>query len=147
MGCRTPTRKSAKLWALARRQHWVVTRPQLLELGYGREAINHRIRAGRLHPIHRGVYAVARPDLTQYGRWMAAALACGPDAAVSHFDAAGLWQLLPVREGAVHVSVPRGTTLPRPGPQGPPPAAIERARHRHHPVNTPPCPLIEQTPP
>src|SRR4051794_32449604 len=140
MGCRTPTRKSAKLWALARRQHWVVTRPQLLELGYGREAINHRIRAGRLHPIHRGVYAVARPDLTQYGRWMAAALACGPDTAVSHFDAAGLWQLLLVREGAVHVSVPRGTTLRRPGLEVHHRAAFERTVHRDIPVTICPRP-------
>src|SRR5436190_20556101 len=101
MDCQSATRSSSRLWALARRQHWVVTRAQLLELGFGREAINHRLRKGRLHPVHRGVYAVGRPDITQHGRWMAGVLCCGPGAGISHFDAAVLWELLPRRAGAI----------------------------------------------
>jgi len=46
------------LAALATRQHGVVARSQLIELGLGRGAIDTRLRAGRLSSIHRGVYAV-----------------------------------------------------------------------------------------
>ncbi|MGI8920120.1 MAG: hypothetical protein ACR2HD_00370 [Solirubrobacteraceae bacterium] len=51
---------------------------------------DRRVRAGRLHPIHRGVYAVGHSRLTLRGRWMAAVLACGPGAALSHRDAGHL---------------------------------------------------------
>jgi REase_MTES_1575/Transcriptional regulator, AbiEi antitoxin len=76
---------------LAERQHGVVTRAQLLELGIGRRAIGHRIQRCRLHVIHRGVYAVGRPSLTCEGRWMAAALAVG--GAISHRAAACAWDV------------------------------------------------------
>lgn len=90
-----------------RRQHGVISRAQLLELGFSPKAIEHRIRCGRLHPVARGVYAVGRPDLTQHGRWMAAVLACGPGAVLSHGSAAALWGIAPWR-GATHVSVAAG---------------------------------------
>jgi very-short-patch-repair endonuclease len=79
------------LWALAREQHWTVARWQLLDLGFSRHWIDHRIAAGRLHPLRHGVYAVGRPHVTPYGRWMAAVLACGPTAVLSHDSAAALW--------------------------------------------------------
>jgi hypothetical protein len=69
----------------------VVTRGQLLDLGFSAEAIKHRLQKGRLHPIVRGVYAVGRSDLSREGRWMAAVLACGPGAVLSHRSAAALW--------------------------------------------------------
>jgi very-short-patch-repair endonuclease len=84
----------------------VVTIEQLLALGFSRKAIKHRAAKGRLHRVHRGVYAVGRPDLTRLGRWMAAVLACGPDAALSHESAAALWGLVRDRAVAVEVSVP-----------------------------------------
>lgn len=84
-------------WALARRQHGVVARRQLLDLGIGSRSIEHRIAKGRLHPLWRGVYAVGRPELTREGRWMAATLACGPTALLSHRSAAALWGIAPVR--------------------------------------------------
>jgi very-short-patch-repair endonuclease len=59
--------------------------------------IEHRIAKGRLHPVHRGVYAVGRPSLTREGRWMAAVLACGEGAVLSHRSAAALWGI--AREG------------------------------------------------
>jgi very-short-patch-repair endonuclease len=83
------------LWALARQQHWVVARRQLLELGFSGHWIDHRMAIGRLHPLHRGVYAVGRPHVTPHGRWMAAVLACGPDAVLSHGSAAALWGIRP----------------------------------------------------
>ena len=72
-------------------QHGVIASAQLYALGLTPKAIKHRVATGRLFLLHRGVYAVGRPDLTQHGRWMAAVLACGPDAALSHGTAAALW--------------------------------------------------------
>jgi very-short-patch-repair endonuclease len=56
----------------------VITRQQLLAFGFSDEAIKHRAKMGRLHPVWRGVYAVGRPISTREGRWMAAILACDP---------------------------------------------------------------------
>lgn len=94
-----------RFWQLVERQEAVVTHAQLVALGYSARAIQHRIDRGRLHRVHRGVYAVGRPDLTQRGRWMAALLACGADSALSHDSAAaalGLARDLPPEP--VHVS-------------------------------------------
>jgi very-short-patch-repair endonuclease len=77
----------------------VIARRQLLDLGLSAKAIKHRVSTGRLHVLHRGVYAVGRPELTQRGRWMAAVLACGPSAALSHGTAAALWG---IRRAPVH---------------------------------------------
>jgi very-short-patch-repair endonuclease len=96
------------VWALAWRQHGVVTHEQLLELGFTRHGISHRVEKGRLHPVWRKVYAVGRPELTQHGRWMAAVLACGPGAAISHEDAGALLGIRPIRRGEIEVSVPGG---------------------------------------
>ena len=101
--------------AVARRQHWVVTTDQLLALGLSAEAIRHRVRSGRLHRVHKGVYAVGRPDLTREGRWMAAVLACAPDGVLGDLAAAALWQLVERYDGPPHVLVPTqaGRSAPR----------------------------------
>jgi very-short-patch-repair endonuclease len=96
-----------QLWALARGQHWVVARRQLFELGFSGHWIDHRIAIGRLHRRHRGVYAVGRPHVTPYGRWMAAVLACGPAAVLSHDSAAALWGIRPASH-SLEVSVLTG---------------------------------------
>lgn len=64
---------------VATRQHGVVARRQLLAEGLSAEAIKRRVRAGRLHVVHRGVYAVGHRVLGPQGRWPAAVLACGDD--------------------------------------------------------------------
>jgi very-short-patch-repair endonuclease len=97
------------LWALVERQHGVVSRAQLLELGVSGKAIAHRLRNGRLHRVIRGVYAVGRPELTRHGRWMAAVLACGPGAVLSHGSAAALWQIRPEWRREIEITVPRGS--------------------------------------
>jgi very-short-patch-repair endonuclease len=103
---------------LAGRQHGVVSRGQLLRLGLGEHAIDRRLSAGRLHRIHRGVYAVGHGVLTREGRWMAATLACGEGAVLSHTTAAAAWDLRR-NEGLIHVTVcgsrkaPRGIRLHR----------------------------------
>jgi very-short-patch-repair endonuclease len=76
--------------AMATRQHGVVAIWQLRALGLGARGVAHRVAAGKLHPVHRGVYAVGHKILKTEGNWMAAVLACGPRAALSHHDAAEL---------------------------------------------------------
>lgn len=73
---------------VASRQHGVVSTAQLIAAGLTRAAIRVRVRTGRLHRVHRGVYAVGHPGLTRDGRLMAAVLAGGPGAVLSHWAAA-----------------------------------------------------------
>jgi len=91
---------------LAATQHGVVTWAQCLRAGLTAESISRRIRAGRLHRIFRGVYAVGHAKLSNEGWWMAAVLACGNAAVLSHRSAAELWRLLSPRTGLVDVLVP-----------------------------------------
>jgi hypothetical protein len=91
---------------LASRQHGVVSAAQLEAAGVARHLVATRIRNGRLHVIYRGVYAVGHAGLSQEGRWMAAVLACGDGAVLSHASAAALWGLLrPTRDSPAHVSL------------------------------------------
>jgi very-short-patch-repair endonuclease len=99
--------RAKSAWALAIAQHGVVALFQLLDLGYTLEAIKHRVTIGRLHPIHRGVYAVGRRELTRMGEWMGAVLACGDGAVLSHESAAALWAIRKETWSEIHVSVPR----------------------------------------
>ncbi len=85
------TARSGGVWDLAERQHGVVARRQLLELGLSRRGIEHRVVRGRLHRVASGVYAVGRPGLTWHGERMTAVLVCGPEAMLSHGSAAALW--------------------------------------------------------
>ena len=97
---------------LATVQHGVVARRQLIELGLSEPMVGRLLARGRLHGIHRGVYAVGHKRLTKHGRYMAAVLACGPTAVLSHRCAADLWGL---KTGGtrLEVSVP-GTQRRRP---------------------------------
>jgi very-short-patch-repair endonuclease/predicted transcriptional regulator of viral defense system len=105
----------AEIAALAERQHGVVALHQLQSAGLGRAAVAKRAQAGRLHRIHRGVYAVGRPGLTLNGRRMAAVLAYGPDAVLSHRSAAALWGLWRSARARIDVSLPRRSVRARPG--------------------------------
>ena len=73
---------------LAERQHGVVSIQQLGELGLSRGGVQSRVGRGRLHRVHRGVYAVGYPLLSVEGKYRAAVLACGPEAVLSHRSAA-----------------------------------------------------------
>jgi very-short-patch-repair endonuclease len=92
--------------AIADAQHGVVARAQLVEAGLTRREIGEWVAAGRLHRMHRGVYAVGHKHLRVQGRWLAAVLACGKGAVLSHQTAASLWDLRRVGSGAIHVTVP-----------------------------------------
>jgi hypothetical protein len=91
---------------ISARQHGVIAVEQLYSAGIDKSAISRRVRLGRLHRIHRGVYAVGHRGLSWHGRWMSAVLACGEGATLSHGSAASLWGLLKPIEGPVHVSIP-----------------------------------------
>ena len=91
---------------LAGRQHGVVTRTQLRDLGFGERTITRRIERGQLHPRHRGVYAVGRAELSPRGHRMAAVLAGGPSAVLSHRSAAEHWGLLQTAQRQADVTVP-----------------------------------------
>jgi very-short-patch-repair endonuclease len=105
-----------ELWELARAQHGVVARAQLIEHGLTAKAIAHRIRTGRLHRLWRGVYAVGRPEVDRYGLWMAAVLSCGRKALLSHRSAAALWGIAKHSpEIKIEVVVPWELRRRRPG--------------------------------
>lgn len=93
-----------RVLALARRQGGVVARRQLVP-PLASSTVAHLERTGRLHRVHRGVYAVGRPELTRSGREWAAVLAAGPAAALCRRTAAAAMELLEW-EGAVEVAVP-----------------------------------------
>ncbi len=108
-------KRSKQAWELAGRQHGVVARRQLLALGFNAREIEHRVARGRLHLIVRGVYAVGWPQLTAKRRWMAAVLACGEGALLSHRSAAALWEIGLEKGCEIDVSVCRPARLSRPG--------------------------------
>src|SRR4051794_23574506 len=95
-----------RIAALAARQHGVITARQLAALGLAQQTVSDHVREGRLHRLHRGVYAVGHTVLTTRGHWMAAVLAAGPGAALSHASAAALWDLRRSAATVVDVSVP-----------------------------------------
>src|SRR4051794_6771260 len=85
------TRVDALVAQLAGGQYGVVSRGQLEGLGVGRRAVEWRTATGRLHRLHPGVYAVGHSVVPREGRWLAAVLASGADAVLSHQAAAALW--------------------------------------------------------
>jgi very-short-patch-repair endonuclease len=86
-----PSRSDSELAARAERQHGVLTIGQLEALGLSARAVRHRAAAGRLTRVHTGVYSIH--ETGRLGRWMAAVLACGSGAMLSHRSAAALWGL------------------------------------------------------
>jgi len=79
---------------IAGNQHGVIAAWQLRDVGLVPSRVADRATAGHLHRIHRGVYAVGNPNIGKEGRWMAAVLACGEGAVLSHCSAAELWRIL-----------------------------------------------------
>ena len=130
---------------LATMQYGVVSRRQLLAAGIGAGAIETRLKRHQLHPLHRGVYAVGHTALVPLAREMAAVLACGPSAALSHYSAAWLWGLLEMAYDLIDVTVGRSSHK-RPG------VRVHRSRtlgpedvrtHRGIPVTAPARTLLD----
>jgi very-short-patch-repair endonuclease len=97
---------TARIAEHARQQHGVVTTQQLLAAGLSSAAISKRVKSGKLYRVHQGVYSVGHGGLHDQQRWMAAVLACGAGAALSHGAAAVHWGLLRPLEGPIDVTVP-----------------------------------------
>lgn len=100
--------------ALASRQHGVLSRDQLRQLGLSVGGIEGRLERGTLHRLHRGVYAVGHPKVPLEARWMAAVLAGGPGAVLSHRTAAALWGVHQQSAGPIDVTA-ADKRRPRPG--------------------------------
>jgi predicted transcriptional regulator of viral defense system len=113
----------AAIAALAARQHGVIALRQLRGLGLGESGIRHRVAAGKLHRVHRGVYAVGHSVLSMNGHRMAAVLACGPTARASHRMACALHAV--VMSSALEVTVPGRGSRSVPG------VLIHRTRRLH----------------
>jgi predicted transcriptional regulator of viral defense system len=109
------------LAGLAARQHGVVALFQLAGMGLDSGILDKRVATGRLHRVHQGVYAVGHPLLTREGRFLAAALACGPRAVVSHRSAAAVWGIRQDRRRSIDVTAP--------GRRGRIPKGIQAHRH------------------
>lgn len=99
----------------ARRQHGVVARRQLLEIGISGRAIDRRRERGQLHEVFRGVYVFGSRRISRRGRWMAAVLAAGEGALLSHRSAGRLWRLLPPATESIDMTCPPGRIVRRKG--------------------------------
>ena len=94
------------LAAFAYRQDGVVSRAQLRELGLSDSRVTARVGRGGLVPVHRGVFAVGHPMLAVRGVWMAAALAGGPHAVLSHAAAGALRELRASHATTIDSTIP-----------------------------------------
>jgi very-short-patch-repair endonuclease len=99
----------AEIAKLATRQHGVVSAAQLSAAGIDKDGTWRRVNAGRLHRIHRGVYAVGHRRLSFEGRCLAAVLACGAGAVLSHESASALWGMLRPASGSIQVTLAKGS--------------------------------------
>src|SRR4051794_39038033 len=142
MGAMAPS-IGQRTWNLVREQHGVITRDQLLALGWTADAIKHRLATGRLYVVWPGVYVVGRPDVSRYGRWMAATLRCS--GALSYRRAAMHWNLAPYLPAPIHVSSFQsrargaGIVVHRR-------TAFQATRHHNIPVTTPVQTLVDIAP-
>ena len=91
----------------------MVARWQLLKMGFSEAMIKRLVASGHLVRVHRGVYAVGHDRLTAHGRWMAAVLAYGRSAVLSHRTAAALWDLSRSSSGRIEVTADRQLTKRR----------------------------------
>ena len=108
-----PTAK--QVWALAAAQDDVISRDQLLALGFHPQAIKHRVARGKLHPLWPGVFAVGSPNVSVRGRWRAALITCGPQAWLSHVTGAAHFGLRESGDEPIEVSIPASVMRPREG--------------------------------
>ena len=139
------TVQSSAIWGLARRQYGVVSRAQLIARGLNDDAIEHRCSTGRLRRVRRGVFLVDGIELPRPGELMAAVLACGRRAVLSHRAAAEHYPLIASRANPIDITVP---TVRRPRQRG---VHIHRRNllpsetvvHKDIPVTAPACTLVD----
>jgi very-short-patch-repair endonuclease len=129
---------------LARGQHAAVTAPQLAAAGVTGRWVERRVERGWLRRMHRGVYLVGVLE-SAYSPLMAATLAAGPGALLSHYAAAVLWGLLAARDGPIDVTVPGRKARNRPGVRVHRAALhpVDATRHHRIPVTSPARTLLD----
>lgn len=132
---------------LATRQSGVVGRAQLIALGFTRNEIAGHVESGRLIRIHQSVYAVGHVALGDRGRMVAALLAGGPNAVLSHRTAGYLWRLLRSMPQLVDITITQGRRRRRQGLRIHSAAALETTTHEGLPVTTPHQTLAQLSPP
>jgi predicted transcriptional regulator of viral defense system len=105
--------ESGAVREIAADQQGAIARPQLLTAGVTNAAIDRAVRSGRLHRIHKGVYLTQAPELaTEDALLIAALLAAGDGAVLSHGTAAWRWQIIPAPSTTIELSVPRDRKAP-----------------------------------
>src|SRR4051794_38350994 len=126
-GTKADKRPDVDVARVAAGQWGVLSLDELFACGLSPSPVLTRVRNGRLHPVHRGVYAVGHAKVPLEGRFLAAVKACGRTAVLSHHSAAALWGFMPWEERHPEVTVlgtaPQahpGLRPPRGGPGGVP---------------------------
>jgi very-short-patch-repair endonuclease len=132
----------------------VVARRQLLALGASSAVLDAWVRRRRLHRVHQGVYALGHTALRVEGRRLAAVLACGPGAVLSHISAATHWGLLRSDQTRIDVTAARGrhgargsacTALVASMPKTPPTTKASRSPRSAAPCSISPPPRAPQS--
>jgi hypothetical protein len=129
---------------VAGKQWGVISREQLQACGVGRSAVSRWLAAGRLHVVHRGVYALGHASVPIEGRLVAALLHAGPDAVLSHATASWWWKLIAEAPTLIEVSS-RSRARSATGVLVHHPRHIERTRHRRFPITPVPRTLLDLT--
>ena len=93
----------------------MLARRQLQALGLSDRVIDGRLRRAQLHEVFRGVFVLGTRRISRRGRWMAAVLAGGEGALLSHRSAARLWRVIPLAAESVDVTCPPGRVVRRKG--------------------------------
>jgi very-short-patch-repair endonuclease len=152
--CRVPepqaqqvdTRPDVRVAARAADAWGVLSIAELRACGLNDRAVLVRVHNGRLHPLHRGIYAVGHVNLSLEGRFLAAVKACGPGAFLSHHSAAALWGFLDWDDRSPEVTVLGTSTRSHRGVRVHRTSQLERQdtfRHRGIPVTSPAWTLMD----
>jgi predicted transcriptional regulator of viral defense system len=120
---------------IAERQWGVVTRAQLRGAGLSDAGVDRWVESGRIHRIHRGVYAVGHRSLAIEGRLAAALLYAGPTAMLSYTTAAWWWGIQKTAPRLIHISAPGRRASPA-GVRLHHPRRLEGTRHKRLPATT-----------
>jgi very-short-patch-repair endonuclease len=145
-GTKPDKRPGLRLARAAADQWGVLSLAELFACGLSPKSVVTWVRNGRLHPIHRAVYAVGHANVPLEGRFLAAVKACGPSATLSHFSAAALWGFMQWEERYPEVTVVGTAPHAHPGLRIHRTTRLDlddRTRHRDIPLTSPARTLLD----
>jgi very-short-patch-repair endonuclease len=128
---------------IARSQHGLVTRKQLLDAGVSSDEIRWRLREGSLIRVHRGVYRVGHKAPSIEARYLAAVLACGEGAVLSGQAAGHLWGLIKGTAPPPEVTTPKDRKVKGIRTRRARRGEIEETTWRGIPITTVPRTLVD----